>query len=155
MKAILNLTQHKATADQIDAGVVELPAELKARVTGLLTFDTIPTPYDMEASASSIVKIAYDYFRELADTRPLSDAEKHAYDLDRYAPGLASFNNVSMASVMIGGAPFFMSYLETALKSANIRPLYAFTARDSVDAEQADGSVKKVAVFKHIGFVPA
>ena len=37
----------------------------------------------------------------------------------------------------------------------NIRPVYAFTARDSVDAEQADGSVKKVAVFKHLGFVEA
>lgn len=155
MKTILNLTQHVATQDQIEAGVIELPAELKARVTGLLTFDTIPTPHDMEASANSIVKIAYDYFRELADTRPLSNAEKLALDLDSYAPGLASFNNVSMASVMIGGAPFFMSHLEVALKRANIRPVYAFTARDSVDIKQEDGSVKKTAIFKHMGFVEA
>ena len=155
MKTILNLTQHVATQDQIDAGVIELPVELKTRVTGLLTFDTIPTPHDMEASANSIVKIAYDYFRKLASERTLSNAEQHAYDLDTYAPGLASFNNVSMASVMIGGAPFFMSYLETALKSASIRPVYAFTARDSVDIEQEDGTVKKTAIFKHMGFVAA
>lgn len=155
MKTILNLTQHVATQDQIEVGVIELPAELKVRITSLLTFDSIPTYNDMVASANSITKIASDYFRELASNRSLSDAEKHAYDLDVYAPGLASLNNISMASVMIGGAPFFMSHLEVALKRANIRPVYAFTARDSVDIKQEDGSVKKTAIFKHMGFVEA
>jgi len=54
---------------------------------------------------------------------------------------------------MIGGAPFLMSALEDALVIAGITPLYAFSVRESVEAEQADGSVRKVAVFRHLGFV--
>ena len=47
--------------------------------------------------------------------------------------------------VMIGGAPFFMSALERALGDWGIQPLYAFSRRESVEAVQEDGAVKKVA----------
>ena len=53
---------------------------------------------------------------------------------------------------MIGGAPFFMGILEQELKKQGIKPVYAFSQRESVDKEMADGSVQKVAVFKHLGF---
>lgn len=54
---------------------------------------------------------------------------------------------------LIGGAPFFMSHLERALKAEGIWPLYSF-GRGIVEEEtQEDGSVKKVTVFKHEGFV--
>ena len=53
---------------------------------------------------------------------------------------------------MIGGAPYFMSHLEKALKAKGIIPVYAFSARISTECEQADGSVKKVNTFKHLGF---
>lgn len=56
---------------------------------------------------------------------------------------------------MIGGAPYFMSHLELALKSAGITPVYAFSRRESVEEAQVDGSVKKINVFKHSGFVEA
>lgn len=59
------------------------------------------------------------------------------------------------ASAMIGGAPFFMSALEKALWSKGVTPLYAFSVRESQDQVLADGSVRKVAVFKHVGFVEA
>ena len=55
--------------------------------------------------------------------------------------------------VMIGGAPFFMGSLETALKNAGFRPVYAFSERKSVDVVKDDGSVVKTAVFVHKGFV--
>jgi hypothetical protein len=58
-------------------------------------------------------------------------------------------------SVMIGGAPFFMSSLEAALQSVGIQPRYAFSKRESLDQIQPDGSVRKVAVFKHITTFPA
>jgi hypothetical protein len=58
-------------------------------------------------------------------------------------------------AAMIGGAPFFMSSLESALQSAGIQPRYAFSKRESVDQPQADGSVRKVAIFKHITTFPA
>lgn len=56
-------------------------------------------------------------------------------------------------TAMIGGAPFFMSALEKALCEAGVKPVYAFSVRESQDVVQADGSVRKVAVFRHAGFV--
>ena len=56
---------------------------------------------------------------------------------------------------MIGGAPFFMSTLEAALQKAGIKPLYAFSKRESVDQQQEDGTVRKTTVFNHLGFVAA
>ena len=58
-------------------------------------------------------------------------------------------------AAMIGGAPFFMGHLERALKERGVRPLYAFSQRASVEEKQPDGSVKKSAVFRHIGWVEA
>lgn len=61
--------------------------------------------------------------------------------------------NMKAEAAMIGGAPYFMSALETALKERGIKPLYAFSIRRSVDETQPDGSIRKVAVFRHKGFV--
>ena len=54
---------------------------------------------------------------------------------------------------MIGGAPYLMTHLEQALIGRAITPLYAFSRRDSVDKTMPDGSVRKVGVFKHLGFI--
>lgn len=54
---------------------------------------------------------------------------------------------------MIGGAPYFMSALEKALKDAGIQPLYAFSTRESIEKTLPDGSIQKVNIFKHLGFV--
>lgn len=54
---------------------------------------------------------------------------------------------------MVGGAPFFMRPLHIHLDARGITPLYAFSKRESVEQTQPDGTVKKTAVFKHIGFV--
>ncbi len=40
---ILNLTQHTATPEQLAQGVVDLPAELRAELSRLLTVDDLPT----------------------------------------------------------------------------------------------------------------
>lgn len=56
-------------------------------------------------------------------------------------------------AAMIGGAPYLMSALERALKAKGVKPLYAFSVRESADVTQPDGSVRKVAVFRHAGFV--
>lgn len=150
---ILNLTQHKATPEQLQAGVVELPKDMKEQLVSLLTFSSVPSKSDLESTARSIAKLATDYNREFAVQKDFSNAQRAAFDLDLYAPGLNSFNNITMFKVMIGGAPFFMSYLEKALEQAKITPVYAFSERVSVDVEKEDGSVVKTAVFKHLGFV--
>ena len=56
---------------------------------------------------------------------------------------------------MIGGAPFFMAALERALRQCGITPLYAFSERASEEQTQPDGGVRKVNVFRHVGFVRA
>jgi len=64
---------------------------------------------------------------------------------------MASRQGASKA--MIGGAPYLMSALELALKYAKIQPLYSFTKRDVIEEPQADGTLKKTAVFKHAGWI--
>lgn len=56
-------------------------------------------------------------------------------------------------SAMIGGAGYFQRYLEEELLARGIEPVYAFSKRESVEAVQEDGSVKKTFVFRHAGFV--
>ena len=59
------------------------------------------------------------------------------------------------ARAMIGGAPYLMAPLETALRVIGIEPVYAFSTRASVEQTMPDGSVRKVNDFRHAGFVPA
>lgn len=124
---IINLTQHVATQDQIAAGVVEPSAEDKKNIQSLLTFEELPSVEDLEG---------------------------RAYSLATLVTNMGSAN-ASHHKVMIGGAPFFMGRLAAALKAQGHRPVYAFSRRESVDQHQPDGTVRKVAVFKHLGFVGA
>lgn len=55
---ILNLTQHQATQDQIENGVVDLDINTKEWLTSMLTFDTLPTTEDIEYRASAIARNA-------------------------------------------------------------------------------------------------
>jgi hypothetical protein len=119
---ILNLTQHTATPDQLEAGVFEPDAQTKAEIVRLLTFEYAPTRREMSDRAESLADIAMFF----------------DYDF-----------------VMVGGAPFFTSTLERVLLAAHVYPVYAFSRRESVDEVQPDGSVRKIAVFKHVGFVVA
>ena len=66
---------------------------------------------------------------------------------------MAHFNGATHA--MVGGAPYLMSTLEKVLKEMGIIPLYAFSERVSEEVTNPDGSVTKVNVFKHMGFVKA
>lgn len=57
------------------------------------------------------------------------------------------------AEAMIGGAPYLILALDPALRMRGIQPIYAFSTRESVEETLADGSVRKVARFRHLGFV--
>jgi hypothetical protein len=56
---------------------------------------------------------------------------------------------------MIGGAPYLMSPLERSLRSVGVYPVYAFSTRESVEETAPDGSVRKINVFRHAGFISA
>ena len=138
MNRILNLTQHTATPEQIAAGVVagEISDAQQTEVRALLTFDTLPTPVEVRRRAERLAQIAAS-----------------AFTIVDYGGDSGLCANESFKFAMIGGAPYLMAPLEVALRAHGITPVYAFSVRESVDQVQPDGSVRKVAVFRHAGFV--
>lgn len=56
---ILNLTQHQATSEQVEQGVINL--EDSSDLKNLLTFNTLPSQDELIQSAMAITKIALDY----------------------------------------------------------------------------------------------
>lgn len=61
---ILNLTQHPASPEQVQAGVVE-PQD-KAKVRELLTFNEIPTHSQIKQTAEALADLAKDHGAEAA-----------------------------------------------------------------------------------------
>lgn len=124
---IVNLTQHNATPEQIEAGVFDMPADRRDALRMLLTFSEIPDAATLRGRACCIVSLV---------------------------TGVAYGDPEPIAKVaMIGGAPYLMAPLEKELISRDIKPLYAFSLRESVEEAQSDESIRKTAVFRHIGFV--
>ncbi len=66
---------------------------------------------------------------------------------------IAEAYNAECDRVMIGGAPYLMPFLERALKRVGMKPVYAFSKRECIEEKMTDGSVRKMQVFRHIGFV--
>lgn len=128
---ILNLTQHHATQEQLASGVIDMPGDVAPVVKNLLTFDALPTAQEIGDRAEQIAAIA----AEIA------------------APEDREGGGCFILSAMIGGAPFFMSALERALLDVGIQPVYAFSVRDSKEEPDGNGGVRKINVFRHVGFV--
>jgi hypothetical protein len=122
---ILNLTQHAATLEQIADGVVDLPEDARKKLSALLTFDELPSTDELIFRAE-----------ELADFAAKAIQDHNCSD-----------------QVMIGGAPFFMGFLEVELFTRGLQPVYAFSKRVVEEVTKEDGTVEKKAVFKHLGFV--
>ena len=120
---ILNLTQHNATADQINVGINDLTVDFQVALKGLLTFPTQYTRADLEYRALQIHELVRDF---------------------------CGTSKEVLEGVMIGGMPSFMPVLESVLISKGIKVGYACTERQSVDKE-VDGKVVKTAIFVHAG----
>lgn len=129
---IVNLTQHPATSDQLAAGVQDLPAEVRDALVALLTFANCPDRQEIFERAEDIAELA-------------------CYN------GLGGDDGDSPfpAGAMIGGALWLMAPLSDALRHRGINPLFAFSVRETQEQKNADGSVRKIAVFRHAGWVPA
>lgn len=119
---ILNLSQDSATAEQLQAGVVDLPEAERQRLEEAMTFEDLPTRVQIQEACDTIASIA---------------VRLNAY------------------TAMIGGDPWMMSTLEQTLAQVGVRPLYAFSVKESVESVQPDGSVRKTEVLRHLGFVEA
>ena len=123
---IINLTQHKATDEQADSGVFDITT-CSDILREALTFDSLPSQEEIRLRANTIA--------DLATVCKSSDGEPASH-------------------AMIGGAPYLMAPLESALRAKGIVPLYAFSVRESVE-KVIDGATVKTNVFRHAGFVSA
>lgn len=75
-------------------------------------------------------------------------------DIERRANDLAGIvSRYGCKRAMIGGALWLMAPLERALLREGVVPTYAFSVRVSEEVTQPDGSVRKVNIFKHVGWV--
>lgn len=128
---ILNLTQHPATPEQVAAGVVDLPGEARSALAALLTFDALPSVQEVLERAAMIADLAALF----ASAEDRDDGKGFALE------------------AMIGGAPWLMGPLADELWARGIEPLFAFSIRETEEQTQPDGSARKVAVFRHRGFV--
>lgn len=57
---IINLTQHNATEDQLNAGVIDLQGDLKAALVTAITFPAVYTHEDLVSRAKRVVGIVRD-----------------------------------------------------------------------------------------------
>lgn len=128
---IINLTQHPASPEQIAVGVVDLPTAQRALLSQSLTVDALPTRHEIADRCANIAALA------VHNGIGGDDCDPHPLQ------------------AMIGGAPWMMRALEDALADVGVAPVYAFSVRESVEQTQSDGSVRKVNVFRHAGFVEA
>ncbi|MEM4976628.1 MAG: hypothetical protein QXT64_04815 [Desulfurococcaceae archaeon] len=139
-RIILNLTQHLATPEQLQAGVVEPSPQLKAKIQRMLTFDELPSYGEVKKRAEELVSIIDDYLEDLEARGVISTLPSGEANFEVYG-------------VLIGGAPYLMAPLEEELKKSGFKPLYAFSKRTVEEVLRPDGTVEKKAVFKHAGFV--
>lgn len=128
---IVNLTQHKASPEQVAQGVVDLPHEQRTHLVRLLTVESLPSVEDILHRCDDIA--------ELALHNGLGSDEGDDPQPER---------------AMIGGAPGMMGQLEAALRGVGVQHVYAFTKRVSVEEQEMDGTVRKTAIFKHVGWWP-
>ena len=154
MQKTINLTQHAASSDQVEVGVIDLPNYIQGQVKDLLTFSAIPSADDISHRAVQLAYLADNACWELAEMEALN-LEPYYWGGDEHlAPSPAQCRG-EFTRVMVGGAPYLMGPLCAALKEYGLEPVFAFTERVSVDEVQPDGSVRKTAVFRHSGWVPA
>lgn len=121
---IINCTQHCASAEQLAAGVVDFPEPARSELIKLLTFEELPTSEIIHDRASQICELVE-----------------------------STFSDVEPKVLLLGGAPFLMGTLDIYTILRGWKPVYAFSKRESVEELQPDGSIKKISVFKHAGFV--
>ena len=108
------------------------------------------TQHQLEAGVVDLAPQVKELLKNLLDFSEVPSKQ----DVVTRAVAITSIAKEYGAShVMIGGAPYLMGALEAVLKDNDIKPLYAFSQRVSVEKVGPDGTLVKTSEFKHIGFV--
>ena len=106
MDCIINLTQHLATPEQIDAGVVDLPDLARTALTELLTFEDLPTLTEIDTRAYQIAElgIASDCAQAMIGGAPylMRALERALFDVE-IIPRYAFSKRVSVDEIQSDG----------------------------------------------------
>jgi hypothetical protein len=148
-KVIINLTQHSASVEQRDAGVINLPQPYRSELAKLLTFNELPAADEIKDRAVGIVDLVVNFCMD--NNSPVREEIKDMLkngELDE-----VEFKKLNLG-FMIGGALWLMKPLIEELSKIGT-PLFAFTKRVVEEVKLPDGSIEKKAIFKHEGFIPA
>ena len=127
--AVFNLTQHEATGPQLDDGLLARTPALAERIKELLT---IPSSELLGPTADASLA---DRARQLAGIA-----------LDDFEEGCGA------EFVMVGGHLELTALVVKYLRQAGLVPVYSVSDRVSRDVFMADGTVKKVSEFTHLGW---
>lgn len=129
------ITDHKSKAEVTKDGILNLTQH---DATDSQVFAGVREPVDKESIRSELT---------FNDSPTLDDIEARANSIADKAAA------EGYKKAMIGGAPYLMSALETALSARGIEPIYAFSERNVRAKGNPDGSVSKQVTFEHKGFV--
>lgn len=124
-KYLVNLTQHALTQEQKDS--VDTVIEPRG-MDIFLNFDEMPTADVIDGRAYQM----FDCVIAMLESTGIYTGD---------------------CTVLLGGAPFFMSACEKVALSYGFQYCYAFSKRISQETIQADGTVKKISKFKHEGWI--
>lgn len=115
---ILNLTQYRATPEQVADGVIDLHDDDYQRLCNLLTFEDVPSVDQIRRRALQIASLAYEAESHLAHDVGIEIRHQGDY----------------IQHVMIDGAPFLMTELSTILSIAyGYRVRYEFSLHTASD----------------------
>jgi len=142
---ILNLTQHPATPDQLEAGVFE--PKNKERIREALTFNELPSYRQIKARAILLTAYALEEIDRYCEENVEVDDEGNLVSVEGKSCCDLEFK------VLIGGAPYLMAPLEAELKRQLLTPVYSFTKRETIERQNPDGTVTKTQTFKHQGWI--
>ena len=140
---ILNLTQHKATPEQKKSGVIDYE---NARDEFLLR---------KEKDNDDVALWKLELPENLVELLTFEQLPSRGEINNRVLLMQWIARQLGYKKAMIGGAPYMMAALESALKAAGVQPVYAFSKEEIVDEKMTDGSIKKRKELRHFGFVDA
>lgn len=142
---ILNLTQHMATTEQEEQGLVNVQDIDKLR-------EILTVNEEVLVSEEATIRYIIDAkVTELINTFVFPLLVERATEVCG-----SSANRIGGAfelSVLVGGMPTLVDALVKRLKEFGCVPMYALSGRVSSAFINEDGSVSKITVFKHIKFL--
>lgn len=110
------------------------------------------TPDQRAAGVFDLDEVDKERLVELLTFTSLEDCDAHEIK-SRATQIVALALKHKPDAAMIGGALWLIAPLAKALRKHGIKPLFAFSKRESVETTDDDGNVVKKSVFKHRGFV--